>query len=354
MKISYIVNVNLNDKQARAVQVYSNALMFHKYLKDDFACVCIGKDDNIFKNIWVNNIKIESSKIRKLFFHIQSIKYILKTDIVYSRNLSILWLANFFGKKIVWEMHDGLSGTNLKFFNKLSGKLKIVAISNGLNKYLINKYSFNQDNILIAHDGVFLENYDELRSVNKMELRKSLNLSQNKTIVMHTGSLYKGRGAELFEVIIKNFPELYFVQVGGNDENIKEWKEYYSEYNNILFVGHQNNNSLIKYQMSADLLFYPITKNTATWWCCSPMKIFEYMATGIPILGSNIGSVGEVLNDKNSIVFNPEDEQTIIDGINYFLSNQDNCKRLANNALSDVTNKYEWDLRVEKIVEFLK
>jgi glycosyltransferase involved in cell wall biosynthesis len=354
MKISYIVNVDLNDKQARAVQVYSNALMFHKYLKDDFSCVCIGKDDNIFKSIWVNNIKIESSKIRKLLFHIQSIKYILETDVVYSRNLSILWLAKFFGKKIVWEMHDGLSGTNLKFFNKLSGKLKIVAISNGLNKYLINKYSFNQDNILIAHDGVFLENYDELRNINKIELRKGLNLSHNKTIVMHTGSLYKGRGAELFEAIIKNFPELYFVQVGGNDENIKEWKKYYKEYQNILFVGHQDNSSLIKYQMCADLLFYPITKNTATWWCCSPMKIFEYMATGIPILGSNIGSVGEVLTDKNSIVFDPEDGQTIVDGVKYFLNNKDKSKELANNALNDIENKYKWDLRVENIVEFIK
>jgi glycosyltransferase involved in cell wall biosynthesis len=354
MKISYIVNVDLNDKQARAVQVYSNALMFHKYLKDDFSCVCIGKDNNIFKNIWVNNIKIESSKTRKLLFHIQSIKYILETDVVYSRNLSILWLASLFGKKIVWEMHDGISGANLKFFNKLFKKLKIVAISDGLNKYLINEYNFNKDNILIAHDGVFLENYDELRKTDKSILRKDLNLLENRTIVMHTGSLYKGRGAELFEVIIKNFPELYFVQVGGNTENIIAWKEYYREYNNILFIGHQNNDNLIKYQMSADLLFLPMTKNSPIWWCTSPMKVFEYMATSIPILGSNVGSVGEVISKRNSIIFNPEDEQTIIGGVKYFLANKEEAEKLANHALEDIENKYRWDLRVENIIRFIK
>ena len=120
MKISYIVNVDLNDKQARAVQVYSNALMFHKYLEDDFKCVCIGKDDEIFKSLWVNNINIESSKLRKLLFHVQAIKHILETDVVYSRNLSILYLSILFGKRIVWEMHDGLSGANLKLFNKVN------------------------------------------------------------------------------------------------------------------------------------------------------------------------------------------------------------------------------------------
>lgn len=353
MKISYIVNVDLNDKQARAVQVYSNALMFHKQLKDNFKCVCIGKNDDIFKSIWVNNIKRESSKLRKLLFHIQSIKYILETDVVYSRNLSILWLANFFGKKIVWEMHDGLFGFNLKLFNQLKDKLKIVVISGALKNYLIKNFSFNEEKILVAHDGVFLEKYDKLRNIDKSILRKSLNLPQDKIIIMHTGSLYRGRGAELFEVVIKNFPELYFVQVGGNDENIKEWKEYYKECSNILFVGHQNNDNLMKYQMSADLLFLPLTKKSPIWWCTSPMKLFEYMATGIPILGSNVGSVGEVLNKKNAIIFDPDDEDSIINGINSFLLSKNNINELAQQAYKDVKTNYTWGIRVKNIIEYI-
>jgi glycosyltransferase involved in cell wall biosynthesis len=356
MKISYIVNVDLDDKAARIIQISSNAKLFYKKFGNDFQLITASKSKyNFNKAVWVNNIKAESSKLRKFLFHIGSLKYILNSDIVYSRNLSILWIANIFNKKIYWEMHDGLISTNnIKIFKKIFKNLNIITTSNAQLNQVKKDFPFYKKDILIARNGVFLEKYEILRNIDKNILREELNLPMNKIIVMHTGSLYKGRGAELFEIIIKNYPDLYFVQVGGTIENINEWKDYYKNYENIKFVGHQDNDVLVKYQMSADLLFYPITKNTATWWCCSPMKIFEYMATGIPILGSNIGSVGEVLTTNNSIVFNPEDEKTILDGINYFLNNRDSCKKLANNALKDIENKYEWNLRVEKIVEFIK
>lgn len=351
MKISYIVNVDLNDKQARAVQVYSNALMFYKFLGDNFKLITpTSKKFDFNHTIWVNNIQRESSKLRKLLFHMGALKYILEADTIYSRNLSVLYLATFFGKNIVWEMHDGLKGFNLKTFNKLRDKLKVVVISNALKEYLNKELDYKKE-VLVAHDGVFVEKYDALRGKN---FRKELNLPLDKTIVMHTGSLYEGRGAEFFEVVIKNFPDVYFVQVGGSKDYVNKWQKHYKNYDNIQIIGHQNNDTLIKYQMSADLLFLPMTKNNPIWWCTSPMKLFEYMATGIPILASNIGSVGEVLTTNNSIVFNPEDEKTILDGINYFLNNRDSCKKLANNALKDIENKYEWNLRVEKIVEFIK
>lgn len=171
---------------------------------------------------------------------------------------------------------------------------------------------------------------------------------------MHTGSLYEGRGAELFEVIIKNFPEIYFVQVGGSKEYVDKWKKYYKSYNNFQIIGHQDNDTLIRYQMSADLLFLPMTKKNPIWWCTSPMKIFEYMATGIPILGSNIGSVGEVITEKNAIVFNPEDEDCIVNGVKFFLGNKQEVNKLAQKALEDIIQRYSWEIRGNNILEFVK
>jgi glycosyltransferase involved in cell wall biosynthesis len=354
MKISYIVNVNLNDKVARAVQISANAKSFHKLIGDNFECIAIGKKNKPFKSIWVNNIKKESSILRKLLFHIQSIKYIISTDIVYSRNIIILLLAILFSKRVVWEMHDGLTGLNLRIFKLIKNKLKIVVISNALKEYLFNDFQFNKENVLVAHDGVFLDNYDELRSFSKCELRDELSLPKDKKIVMHTGSLYKGRGAELFEVIIDSFPDIYFVQVGGTVENIKEWKKYYKKFENIKFVGHQDNLDLIKYQISADLLFLPMVKESPIWWCTSPMKLFEYMATGITILTTNIGSISEVVNNENSIVFDPTDKNDIITKINSFFENENEFNNLAINALNDIKKSYSWDIRVSNINDFIR
>ena len=121
----------------------------------------------------------------------------------------------------------------------------------------------------------------------------------------------------------------------------------------VLFSPHVDNNYLIQYQMSADLLFFPMTKLTPTWWCCSPMKIFEYMATGIPILTVNIGSTTEVLTDDNSIKFDPENSDSLIYGLKSFLKDENMAKKKANLALEQVKKNYTWENRAFHISEFL-
>ena len=144
------------------------------------------------------------------------------------------------------------------------------------------------------------------------------------------------------------------MQVGGSDEDIYRYKHYYREFENILFVPYQSNDTILEYQMSADLLFYALTKENDLWWCTSPLKIFEYMATNIPLIASNIGSVSEILNNKNSILFDPENESTIIQAIDYFFQEKENIIKKASIALEDVRDNYTWNKRAEKIINFSK
>jgi len=354
MKIKYIVNVNLNSQTARAVQIRSNSEAFFKYLGNDFECIAVGRSEKPFRNIWVGAIEKESSLLRKVIFHFQILRFILGGQIIYSRNLSVLILAKLYGKKTVFEIHDKIGGPNLFFFRfLLRFNLKIVAISDALKNYLTKEFSVDNSSVLVAHDGVFMEKYDRLRNLSKEDLRKDLSLPLNKTIIMHTGSLHKGRGAELFKVIVKNFPEVLFVHVGGKEEDINFWREYYESYKNMTLIGHKDNNTLVKYQMSADLFFLPMTKNSSIWWCTSPMKVFEYMATGNPILASNIGSLGEIISERNALIFDPTDKQSIIEKLQFFLANKKNVNIIAKVALKDVKEEYTWDKRVHQIINFI-
>lgn len=353
MKLKYIVNANLNGNFARSVQINSNTAEFSNLLKGDFECVAVGDVSSNYKNIWVNEIVQESSILRKILFHFQIIKSIRSSDIVYSRNLSVLWLANFFGKKVVWEIHDAISGSNKKIFGKLERNIKVVSISGALKKYLLETFDIKPENILVAHDGVFMDKYDLIRDRPKKEIREELGLPLNKNIIMHTGSLFLGRGAELFDVVVRNFPDLYFVQVGGKPADIEYWKNHYRTTKNILFFGHQNNDQLIKFQMSADVMFLPMTKASSIWWCTSPMKLFEYMATGNVICSSNIGSLCEVINNKNSIQFDPENEKSIIDAIQVYLKDPTNALKIADQSLDDVRKNYSWKKRISDICDFI-
>ena len=78
------------------------------------------------------------------------------------------------------------------------------------------------------------------------------------------------------------------------------------------------------------------------------------MATNIPLIASNIGSVSEILNNKNSILFDPENESTIIQAIDYFFQEKENIIKKASIALEDVRDNYTWNKRAEKIINFSK
>lgn len=353
MKLKYIVNANLDDNYARAIQIKSNSKMFSKIKNVEFECVAVGDSNENFEGVWVNNIKRESSWIRKVLFHALVVSKILNSDVVYSRNLTVLFLVVLLRRDPVWEIHDSVGRVNAIILKFIKSKLKVVAITDALKSYLVNEMHIAKEKILVAHDGVFLEKYEALRASSKVDLRQQLNLPEKAVIVMHTGSLYKGRGAELFEVIAKNFPAIYFVQVGGKVKDVEYWSEYYSSFDNVLFIGHQENETLVRYQMAADLLFLPMTKSSPIWWCSSPMKLFEYMATGNPILTSNIGSVTEVLSDKNSIVFDPDEKRSIVDGVNQFLNGKADAKKLAELSLYEARNEYAWDKRINKIFMFI-
>jgi glycosyltransferase involved in cell wall biosynthesis len=366
MKLKYIVNIDLNSKVARVVQIRAMANEFYNILGDDFECLVSQKspfDDKYFEIIKSTSNKKESSLLRKLLFHIGAYKQIKNSSdetVIYSRNLSIVFLAHILGKKSAWELHDNLGKFN-SFLLKKINNLTIIAISEALINYyneyfkeIVKENELNQ-NIILARSGVYIDNYDKYNASQKRKLilLEQFKLPIDKTIIVHSGSLYEGRGAELFEIILSNFPDILFLQIGGKDKDISKWEKRYSQYLNIKFIPNQINNKLIEYQLCADLSFLPMTKQSPIWQYTSPMKAFEYMASRVPILCSDTGAVSEIINKNNAIIFDSEDENSLIEAIKYFQANQEEAKKLAQKAYQDV-KAYDWKNRAKNIIKELE
>jgi len=105
--------------------------------------------------------------------------------------------------------------------------------------------------------------------------------------------------------------------------------------------------------MAADVLVLPITCDGATATCASPVKLSEYMAAGRPIVASDLPVLQEVLTDnKNAILTKTNDPPALADGIRRVLNDPLLCKRLSEQALSDVQH-LTWRRRAERIVNYL-
>ena len=107
------------------------------------------------------------------------------------------------------------------------------------------------------------------------------------------------------------------------------------------------------YMVASDVLVmnFPWTEHYA--YFMSPMKMFEYMASGTPIITTDLPSVREILSEKNAYFVKPGDPQGLARGISEVLSNQVLSDNISKQAFNDVS-KYTWNVRAENILIAVK
>lgn len=292
-----------------------------------------------------------------------------KADIIYSRDEMPLYFLSFFKNNLVFEAHR--FSLKRKFFYKRFNKkgVKVVAISKAIKTDLVSS-GYNSDKILVAHDGVDLEEFDI--DISKEEARKKVGLPLNKRIVMYTGHLFEWKGADvLLEVarLIRNvrndgsvgneqfehgeavqqFEQCLFVFIGGMKYDIKKFREKSKGAENVLILGYKPHKEIPIFLKAADILVLPnSSKEEISNKYTSPLKLFEYMASGRPIIASDLLSIREVLDDNNSYLFKTDDPESMAKVLDLAIKYEEDAKIKADMAL-DKVKSFTWQKRADKI-----
>jgi glycosyltransferase involved in cell wall biosynthesis len=99
----------------------------------------------------------------------------------------------------------------------------------------------------------------------------------------------------------------------------------------------------------ADTLVLPNPASALSSAFTSPLKLFEYMASGRPIVASDLPSLREVLaNGRNAVLVEPGSPQALSAGIRTLKEDWALGERIARQALEDVGD-YTWDRRAERL-----
>ena len=124
---------------------------------------------------------------------------------------------------------------------------------------------------------------------------------------------------------------------------------------NLSILGFIPNSDLPSYLYCANLFLMPHSSSVMTSSgteisrYMSPLKMFEYLACGRPLLASNIPVLREVLNDQNSVLCDPSNIDSWLRAINSLRKDPVLSKRLSANSLKTV-NYYSWRLRVDRCI----
>lgn len=320
-KVTLLVPSQRGDIQTDPFTYYNverNFKIIQVYCPD---LVRFGKFGFILMNIWFSQIcSVYTWKI--------------KPDVVYSRDYFLLLDQYLLPFKKVWEVHDGLWNNFIKYM-KVDG---IVTISQGLKNFF---KEHGKKNIIVAHDAV------DLSEFNTQE-KSDLDLPANEKIIMYIGHLYGWKGTDTLLAASKEIKGKLVI-IGGVDHEVRKLQK---EYPHVIFKGYIPYTELPKNQKRADLLVIPNSgKSDISRLYTSPLKVFAHMASGVPILASDLPSLREILNDSNAYFAEADDAQSFAEKINYVLDHQGEATTKAQKAFQDV-RQYTWENRAKIILDF--
>lgn len=269
-----------------------------------------------------------------------------KGSLVYTRDLSIAFLFSLFWPT-VYEIHN-LSGKG-NIFIKIAGQKcrNLIVISQNLKQDLV-KIGVSESKIILARDGVDVRKFSI--SLGKTWVRRKLNLPLNKDIIVYTGHLYSWKGADLLAEAAERLSGVCDVYlIGGTQEDINFFRKKYQS-PNLHLVGYRSESEIPLWLRAADLLVLPNSgKEKISSHYTSPLKLFEYMASGTPILAADLSSLREVLNKDNAEFFKPDDLSSLAHKIKECLDDNAGSKFKAEKALKDVQN-FTWEKRARVIL----
>lgn len=295
--------------------------------------------------------------LQRFFFGIYAFFYavLAKTDCVYSREITFCFFLSFFKKNVIFEDHEPKKSFLFlykMFLRKIEKKVIVAAnLKNLYEKFVVKKKSY-----IVAPNGVDLDEFKSA-TVDKNIWQKEFNLSPSDKIVLYTGHFYKWKGVNTLINSAKYFdPQIKIVMFGGLPEDKAEIKKMISDFKlkNIYLHNFLEHKELIKFIKSADILVLPNTaeeERSAKY--TTPIKLFESLAAGVPLVSSNLESFKNYLIDgENAILFRADDAKDLAEKINYLITNPQIAEKISTQALIDA-KKYSWARRAEKILEFI-
>ena len=233
---------------------------------------------------------------------------------------------------------------------RLESLRRVVVISAGLAEDLVAALPDEErlpGLLTIAHDGADLEAATDEPAPIDGRLR-----------VAYTGSLYEGRGAGLIVELARRCPWAEVHVAGGPAGVAAALAADPSRPDNLVVHGSLTPAAVLALQRDAHVLVAPYAARVltdtgvdSTRWA-SPMKLFEYMATGRAIVCSDLPVLREVIDDGVEALLAPPDDISAWTAALERLRDDAGLRaRLGTAARERIAREFSWDVRAARVLD---
>lgn len=276
-----------------------------------------------------------------------------RPDLVYGRFPEATAASADLGLPVIFETHLPVRSGGLRglLHRRLLGHRhlrRIVVISNALKREYVRRYGAREDLLAVVPDAADDPGEAVARRLGPPE----------RLQVGYIGNLYPGKGVETVLALAVACPWADFHVVGGEPEQVRTWAERASGLANFRLHGYVPHGQTDRYRLACDVLLAPYHRRVGTHgggeagqWM-SPLKLFEYMATGRAIVVSDLPVLREVVRDGvDTIMCEPENTVAWSDALCRLAADPGLRTRLGRAARAEFLRAHTWVARARAALE---
>lgn len=278
---------------------------------------------------------IHFTDARESFFCAPSAPMIGHVNDTYSAELKTLleYKKNYPDWLMRWLYYSAVHFLEARKLHRL--KL-IVANSRFTSEMIAKTYPNTTAKVRHCYKSVDVARYQPLK-----ELREATFPDPDQPVILFVGSNMHRKGVpDLIKAapgVIENYPQAKFIIV-GSDKAIGSLKTLCSDLKvsqNFEFVGWQSQEDLLGLYLRASLFVMPSLTEALG------VTFLEAMAAGVPVIGTEVGGIPEIIQDGfNGLLVPVKSPASITEAINQLLADENLRKRLADNAGASLTKFY--------------
>ena len=215
--------------------------------------------------------------------HLAVMKYVIPIATLVKTKVKVHTVHNI-AEKECSKFHRKLAKIFFNYFNVIP-----VGISPRVKESIISEYGMKKEFIPLIYNGIDLE---------KCIKKFNYEFDNKEIILLHVGRFSKQKNHEAliksFKIINEKYKnsKLWLIGEGELENSIKKMVNELNIEKSVFFLGRQSN--VYDFLNKADIFLLPSIYEGM------PMVLIEAMATGLPIIASNVGGIPDMIKNNES------------------------------------------------------
>ncbi len=265
------------------------------------------------------------------------------------------------------HLHNGGTATrsimNDTFLNRYLFRAESEAYKKAEQIIVVSSYSYNlvkqytsENRLNLIRNFVNIAEFYPQKPEERLRIRTEHSYNNNDFVLIYAGRLVKSKGIsyvlEGVRRAVENKLPVRLIVCGDGPEKdfLTEFVKHNKLDSSIYFCGEVPKEKLLEEYNLADAFVMASVSDEGVKEG-TPMALLEAMACGLPVMSTAVGGIGDIIcHGQNAVIFEEKSGAAVFEAIKVLYENKELRKRIADQALREINERYSLEVVVKKII----